>query len=163
MTDQQQTPVVPRRSGLGLLIFTLVVVGMAIFAGRNLLKLTKTEPTPERVDACMRFRDNAARCKEQFVATMLELQASQMREVDERLKKPEARQELIQFGVKQLEQDAAGTPDERRERCVETVKSSPAPKPADIADLDTCFAESDCDRMVACVKPVLQRQMDGQK
>lgn len=162
MTSQPE-PVTPRRSGPGLLFFALLVVGLAIFAARNLVKLTRTEPTPERVDACLRMRDSAARCPEQFVTAMLELQAAQMSEMEEKLAEPGAREQMLKVGVEQIARDAAEPPERRRASCEDTVERAPAPKPEEIAALDACWAELDCERMVACMKPVLEQQMQAQK
>ena len=112
----------------------------------------------EQIDACVQSREQAQSCKDPFIDAMIELRARHQPAIADAIKTPDGKRQVRETGLRELAADGGGPLAERRKKCEAAVAHMTMPRP-DLDALKSCYAKPDCATKVACIMPILEKNM----
>ena len=135
-----------RRENLKRAAALFGVVLPALVAGAE--ESGKTLTKEESIDFCVDMREKTAECKEEFADHFASMGP------------PERREAIRKKVLEELVADGTGPREPRRQKCAaQAERKPPSYKQEDVKEARKCFAEKDCKTAFACLKPLIDKQM----
>jgi hypothetical protein len=131
----------------------IFVFGLCVVTPVAAKPLSKTAA----VQSCVKAREQALTCKEQFIDAMIDLRAKHQPEMAEAVKKDRAA--VRAKGLSEMAVDGGGPIAERTKLCEETISEKPLPDEKEVKALDVCYAKSACGAKVECMITAFERIM----
>lgn len=149
-----------------LAVLALVAAATAPLLALGADKAKKPAPIPrdEAIASCVKNREKAYECKEQFIDAMIDMRMRHMPQLAKAGSTPEGRAELKQIGLREITEDGSGDLAPRQAKCGEMfdhMKATPAREQLDA--MAACEAKTDCGERVACMVPLMEKMMFGKK